>query len=181
LNYGDIEDDEIVSGDEENFVPAEDVATEVDESTEIEPVVDPDPLAEVVAAPDRVDIADMPQSEPINAVPIEQTQFGIEEKPKPQTSAWQRILNLFGGSSDVTARLNKLTHAIEDAPEASVNYVLRAELYMHLREYALAQTDFQRGYELADLQFDMADWGLLEQAMRDRALTGLDKVKRRLR
>ena len=79
------------------------------------------------------------------------------------------------------ARLNHLTQAIDDNPEAYVNYVLRAELYMQIREYALAHADFQRAYDLSDTQFELADWGFLEQAIRDRALAGLEKVQRRLR
>ena len=66
-------------------------------------------------------------------------------------------------------------------PESPVNYVLRAEVYTDLREYALAQADFQRAIELAQVQFELADWGFLDQAMRDRAVTGLEKVQRRLR
>jgi hypothetical protein len=103
-------------------------------------------------------------------------------KVQPQLTGWQRVQSIFFGSSaDTAARLNNLTQAVEDAPDSAVNYVLRAEVYMDLREYALAQADFQRAVDLAQVQFELADWGFLDQAMRDRAVTGLEKVQRRLR
>ena len=84
------------------------------------------------------------------------------------------------GPADMSARLESLTQAVAEAPESAANYVLRGELYMELREYALAQSDFQSAYEIAEAHFEIADWGFLEQAMRDRAVAGLDKVQRRL-
>ena len=193
MNYGDRDGSEIISGDEGNLVPVENLSVEAnDESgleSTLEPIADPIPASELVdeSAAVALEVAgaavDEPKPEPNN--PVEPA-FGVTEQQivvdQTQPSGWQRIRSfLLGGSADAASRLNKLTQAIEDAPEASVNYVLRAELYMDLREYALAQADFQRAYELSDTQFELADWGLLEQAMRDRALTGLDKVKRWLR
>jgi len=122
-------------------------------------------------------------SEPLPSTPdVVENAVSEKETLKPaQSSGWQRVRSFFiGGSADDIGRLNNLTQAIEDAPESAVNYVLRAELYMNMREYALAQLDFQRAYELAETQFELADWGLLDQVMRDRALTGLEKVQRRL-
>lgn len=159
------ESSEIVSGDEGNFTPIEDVVNS-------DSVVN-----EVIETPvDQAAVTDLPYEED---VPKEQATLQL---PKQQVSGWQRLRQLFGGgSADIPNRMQHLTQAIEDAPDSPVNYVLRAELYVKIREYALAQADFQRAYELADVQFELADWGLVDQVMRDRALAGLEKVKRRLR
>lgn len=169
--------DEVVSSsnssdfevDEQQFVPELEIQSDVPSDTPVEQVVEV-------------------QSDDILAVdaPYEAQEAVVEQKtlqlPKQQVSGWQQILRFFLGSfAEDIARINNLTQAIEDAPESSVNYVLRAELYMKIREYALAQLDFQRAYELSETNFELADWGLVEQVMRDRALTGLEKVQRRLK
>jgi hypothetical protein len=108
----------------------------------------------------------------------------IIEKPKrkemPAVPVWKRLRRWFlPNRDDVLLRLDELTDAIAMSPEAVSNYVLRGELYLELREGELAEADFQRGYELAEAQFEAADWGLMEQVMRDRALAGLQRVGRR--
>jgi len=202
LNHGDTDDTEIVSGDEDNLTPIEDIPMEANSGLTVEQmgesaVQDSQP-SEVVDqsatfAPEH-EMAD--EQQPVEThsdwqspvaeqpvIPVETiSEVSEPEKVKPQPNGWQQIRNFFfGGSAGDAARLSNLTQSIEDAPESAVNYILRAELYMGLREYALAQTDFQRAVELADTQFELADWGVLDQVMRDRALTGLDKVQRRLR
>ena len=90
---------------------------------------------------------------------------------------WEQMWRWFApGRGEIMTRLNELTDAIAMSPEAPSNYVVRGELYMELREYELAEADFQRGFELAQTQFETADWGVMEQVMRDRALAGLEKV-----
>lgn len=124
-------------------------------------------------APDVVDVPDVVE-------PVFNVQEPVEVVTPP--SFWQRLQRLFVGSpTDVAARLEQLTRAINDSPDAAVNYVLRGEVYMDMGEYALAHADFQRGYEIAEAHFEIADWGLLDQALRDRALAGLNKAQRRLR
>lgn len=111
-------------------------------------------------------------AEPINETP--------KRKIRPAVPVWERLRRWFIPSrDDMMLRLDELTDAIALSPEAAANYVLRGELYLELREYELAEADFQRGYELAEAQFEAADWGLMEQVMRDRALAGLQKVGRR--
>jgi hypothetical protein len=196
LNHGDTDDTEIVSGDEGDLTPIHDIADpEIEEvANSVEAYMPP---SEVEDQPSTEIVENEPTDEPplIETHPEWRSSVAEEqvilvetssevpepEKVKSQPTGWQQIRNFFfGGSADVTARLNNLTQSIEDAPESAVNYVLRAELYMGLREYALAQADFQRASELAEVQFELADWGLLDQVMRDRALAGLDKVQRRL-
>jgi tetratricopeptide (TPR) repeat protein len=77
-------------------------------------------------------------------------------------------------------RLESLSHAVEMHPEEPANYVLRGEVYYQLREYALAETDFRRGLELAAEQVEANRWGFVAQALQDRALNGLEKTRRRL-
>jgi len=182
LNHGDTDDSEIVSGDEGDLTPIEDISEFNDIGSE--------PVVDIVASEGKI-VAQQPheahadwQPQVINEAPIivETLSETVEpQKVKDQPSNWQRIRGLFSGGADVGGRLNSLTQAIEDAPESAVNYVLRAELYMSVHEYALAQADFQRAIDLAETQFELDDWGLLDQAMRDRAIAGMEKVQRRLR
>lgn len=200
MNHSDTDDTEIISGDEGDPTPIHDIAVDANANPELEPVVEPvieyqpPPETEVVDQPEILtndsEIAEQPpqpetnfdwQSQTPNEESLVPESF-TPEKVKPQLTGWQQIRSFFfGGSAAEAVRLNNLTQSIEDAPESAVNYVLRAELYMGLREYALAQSDFQRAIEVAEIQFELADWGLLDQVTRDRALTGLDKVQRRLR
>lgn len=202
MNHGDTDDTEIVSGDQGDLPPIHDIAVEAHDDSDLEQVLEPNSeygspsevVDEPVIAANENEIGE-PQppadihndwqspvvEEPLVSVEIVSEAFE-PEKVKLQPTGWQRVRDFFfGGPADMTARLNNLTRAIEDAPESAVNCVLRAELYTGLREYALAQADFQRAIELAETQFELADWGLLDQVMRDRALVGLDKVQRRLR
>lgn len=204
LSSNSAEDAEIVDGGEGNLAPVHDMDVEAslneaaavetaeqhsdvtstfesseiipgddNQSPPIEDVVNSDAVIETPV--DQAAVIDLPNEED---VPKEQVTLQL---PKQQVSGWQRFRQLLGGgSADIANRMQHLTQAIEDAPDSPVNYVLRAELYMKVREYALAQADFQRAYELADVQFELADWGLVDQVMRDRALAGLEKVKRRL-
>jgi len=202
LNHGDTDDTEIVSGDEGDLTPIHDIAIGADDNSGIEEGVEPtaviSPPSEMVDQPatvaDEGDISE-PQSQtetnvdwqsPLVEEPLVVLETVSEvsepEKVKSRPNGWQQVRNFFfGGSANVSARLNNLTQTIEEVPESAVNYVLRAEAYMDLREYALAQANFQRAIELAETQFELADWGLLDQVMRDRALIGLEKVRRRLR
>lgn len=174
MNHGDTDDTEIVSGDEGELTPIEDIS-EANSVSGAEPGI-----MGVVNEGENIP----PQPQVVHEAPIvvETVSETVEPlKVKAQPTGWERIRGLFSGGADVGARLNSLTQAIEDAPDAAVNYVLRAELYVSVHEYALAQTDFQRAIDLAETQFELDDWGLLDQAMRDRAIAGMEKVQRRLR
>lgn len=158
-----IEDTEVIETDVDNLSPVDEIELPAGEDVAITDI-----------APDAVYV-------PLPPIPIEEVQE-ITPTPAPRSGVWQRLRGLFMGSpTDAAARLEQLTRAIENSPDTAVNYVLRGEVYMDMREYALAHADFQRGYSVAEAQFEIADWGFLEQAMRDRALAGLDKAQRRLR
>ena len=104
-----------------------------------------------------------------------------DEYKKPSDSVWIKIRRIIFGDADQAAeRIRHLDAAIENAADTPANYVLRGELYLNLREYALARRDFQRAHELSEAQFQQSDWGLMAQAMEDRALIGLQTVEKKL-
>lgn len=99
----------------------------------------------------------------------------------PTPTVWQQIRALFLPDRALAARrINDLNRAIDASPDAAGNYVLRGEVYFESQEYELALADFEQGLELAQKQFDESDWGFVAQAVRDRALTGLQKTARKL-
>jgi tetratricopeptide (TPR) repeat protein len=79
------------------------------------------------------------------------------------------------------ARLGALTEQIAVYPNAAANYVLRGELYARAGEYALAEADFVKALALTAAQLPRTDWGLVEQAIQDRAEHGLRRVRRHVR
>jgi tetratricopeptide (TPR) repeat protein len=83
--------------------------------------------------------------------------------------------------SKLDQRLVDLAHAIATYPDAAVNYVTRGELYLHLGEFALAAADLRQGLALAQAEMDARAWGIVAQAMQERALKGLEQAERRLK
>lgn len=73
-------------------------------------------------------------------------------------------------------RVRQLDRAIAHTPDAPVNYVLRGEVRLKLRQRAEAADDFQTALALADRAFADSDWGLVAQALSDRALMGLRRA-----
>lgn len=102
-----------------------------------------------------------------------------DTEPAP-VGLWQRLREMLGGNRQgrLTRRLDALTEAIAASPESATNYVLRGEVFYQLGEYALAVTDFEFALRLATDQFDRRHWGIVSQAMRDRALDGLMQAAR---
>jgi hypothetical protein len=111
----------------------------------------------------------------------------LPEAKAPGEVFWARIRRaLFGGTNRADdagfiARVRGLDQAIEATPDTPGTYVLRGELYLRAKEYALAEADFRAAYELAVQQFERSDWGIMAQAMQDRALAGLRTAEKRLR
>lgn len=75
-----------------------------------------------------------------------------------------------------TERLIALSRAIERHPESPANYVVRGELFLEIGQQARAAEDFQMALVLAEAQFANDDWGLVSQALQDRALAGLSRI-----
>ncbi len=118
--------------------------------------------------------------EPV-VIPEDDGEFS-ERRSESYGTPWERIKSLFGGGSgeSLTRRLIALDERIDAEPEAAGNYVLRGELFLHLRDYERAYADFQRGLERAQVEYASSDWGIVAQAMQDRALMGLARAERKL-
>jgi tetratricopeptide (TPR) repeat protein len=80
----------------------------------------------------------------------------------------------------IEARLIALDESIARAPDSAAAYVLRGELYLEARCFAAARDDFARALRLAEAQYRASDWGVVAQAMRDRAADGLARASRGL-
>jgi hypothetical protein len=102
----------------------------------------------------------------------------LEEKPKRQSPLRGLSRLIFGQPVSDDTRLRELSLAIIEYPRSPSNYVLRGELYLHYREYARAEADFRRALLLAAEQVETQSWGILAQAMQDRALAGWRQAAR---
>lgn len=78
------------------------------------------------------------------------------------------------------ARLEALDACIAQQPASAAPYVLRGEVHLARGSYALAAQDFEKGLALAQAQLAAEAWGLIAQALQDRALQGLERAQRRL-
>ncbi len=100
----------------------------------------------------------------------------------PRPSLWDQLRELFRNDrGTLIDRIADVDRAIELAPNAAGNYVLRGELYLESREYELAAADFEYGLELAQADYETSSWGLVAQAVQDRALNGLQKAARKMK
>ena len=84
-----------------------------------------------------------------------------------------RLGHWIGLSAPSEQKLEALSQSIRHDPDAPSAYVLRGELYLKQKHYHLAKADFERAISLTDDMVHAARWGLVAQAMRDRALQGL--------
>jgi tetratricopeptide (TPR) repeat protein len=97
------------------------------------------------------------------------------------SSFWSMLQHwLFPSIEERTAyyreRLDTLDYSIERYPDTPSSYVLRGELYLEAGFYELAAKDFTIALELADQELKTSDWGVVAQAMRDRARSGLERA-----
>ena len=76
-------------------------------------------------------------------------------------------------------RHRALSDKLELMPDSSTYYVLRGELLAEHGDVVRARSDFDKAVELAENIDPARKWGLLEQAMRDRALQGIDLLEGR--
>ena len=78
---------------------------------------------------------------------------------------------------DFYRRYRELSDLIDESPDTMNVIVLRGELNLERGDYERAKTDFERALELAQ-DFDQAKgWLVMEQVMRDRALSGLQLAR----
>lgn len=116
--------------------------------------------------------------------------FASDEVPEDKiktypSTVWQivrRLFFMFPGEKRAQRqeRMRELTQAIEHYPETAVNYLLRGELHIEMKQYDLAQEDLEMALELAEQRFDEERWGLTAQSIMDRAKHGLQLIKRYL-
>ncbi|MBK8134960.1 MAG: hypothetical protein KA401_01330 [Anaerolineae bacterium] len=93
-------------------------------------------------------------------------------------TVWQRVLSWILPTDaekrvGQDERLHELTRALERDPESAASYVSRGEVLVQIGEYNAAARDFRRALGLAEAQFKTQTWGVVAQAVRDRALRGL--------
>jgi hypothetical protein len=62
-------------------------------------------------------------------------------------------------------------------PESAASYVSRGEAYLEAGEPDAAAVDFRQALALAEAQFKTETWGIVAQAVRDRALRGLQQAQ----
>lgn len=72
-------------------------------------------------------------------------------------------------------QIDDLSDAIEDAPDAPGNYVLRGEAWLACGEIARARADFEAALSRAVDALQASEWGYLVQAYYDRAAAGLQR------
>jgi tetratricopeptide (TPR) repeat protein len=106
------------------------------------------------------------------------------QKPSFWRWLWQRLWPQKPQREALYRRFAERLHDLDDAivmhPEAASNYVLRGEIYLQLREYALARQDFERACERITEQLEQDRWGLVAQSLQDRAQHGLETALRNL-
>ncbi|MGQ9889428.1 MAG: hypothetical protein ACUVSX_13190 [Aggregatilineales bacterium] len=100
--------------------------------------------------------------------------------PSPPRGWWARLRDGLTRTGGADRRLAALQAAIRSNPNAPANYLLRAELYTQLGESALALADFERAQALAASALAADRWGVVNQALRDRAAIGAAQAARRL-
>ena len=124
-----------------------------------------------------------------DAAEQQQTAFDVDVAPMSasthQPSWWQVIVQRLTAIVNPQAvnyddALIELDDAIALNPDAAVNYVLRGEIYMKLKNNTLAAADFEHALSLTAESVENSDWGFLEQVMQDRARQGLRRVLPRL-
>ncbi len=74
-------------------------------------------------------------------------------------------------------RYRALSAAIDEVPDCMANYVLRGELSLEHGDGARARADFAAALTLAEALDASQGWLIVEQALRDRALYGLERAR----
>ncbi len=117
-----------------------------------------------------VDQDDLSVTQPVELVAVE---------PVPVEPPLSLMDRLFGRGRS-RRRLHDLSNAIDLHPDSPTNYVLRGELYLNVGEAALAEADFRQALSLAQADYGTSRWGVVAQAVQDRARAGLTKAHGRI-
>ncbi len=76
------------------------------------------------------------------------------------------------------ARIHQLTRALSREPGSAASYISRGEVYLEAGDSQAAAADFRQALALAETQFKTDTWGVVAQAVRDRALQGLQQARK---
>jgi tetratricopeptide (TPR) repeat protein len=117
-------------------------------------------------------------TERIDMGALHPTEWTVDEEAAP--GLLRRMIGWVFPLENADTRLTHLSQAITTYPDAPTNYLLRGELYLQHHEYAQAIADFHRAVELASAQMETDRWGLMAQAVQDRALAGLRKAQKKI-
>jgi hypothetical protein len=109
---------------------------------------------------------------------------GVMSAPVAPPTWWQTVMALVWPTAEQVAathrqRLASLDATIQRYPESPSAYLLRAELALEQGLLDLAESDFRRAQTLASAEAHGAVWGMVGQAVQDRAVEGLAQVARR--
>lgn len=99
-----------------------------------------------------------------------------------EPSVWERLtarLNFSAADrqNQQMERIQSLTRAISRDPACAATVLCRAESYLEADDLRSAAADFRQVLALAEVQFKTETWGVVAQAIRDRAFRGLQHVQ----
>lgn len=99
-----------------------------------------------------------------------------------EPSIWERLtawLNLSAADRQnrQMERIQNLTRAISRGPASAALYVCRGESYLEAGDLSSAAADFRQALALAEVQFKTETWGVVAQALRERAFLGLQQAQ----
>ena len=99
-----------------------------------------------------------------------------------EPSVWERLTGWLNPSpverqNRQMERIQSLTRAIARDEASAALYVCRGESYLEAGDLTSASADFRQALALAEVQFKTETWGLVAQALRDRAFRGLQQVQ----
>lgn len=126
-----------------------------------------------------------PQVPGMEAAPSERHDEGQAGEPVQRGRFWRWLAEQVPGTAARRERLLSdlvaLNRAIKDAPDSPANFMLRGEIYLRLWYNQRALADFQMARQLAADEMETRRWGLIAQAVGDRAAQGARTAERRLR
>jgi tetratricopeptide (TPR) repeat protein len=99
----------------------------------------------------------------------------IEQRP----SFLDQVRRWLGAEERLAEQLADLDEAVERFPQAASNYVFRGELFLRAGIHDAAVADLERALELAEQHLKNDDWGVIAQALSDRAQRSLKIARRR--
>ena len=99
-----------------------------------------------------------------------------------EPSVWQRLTPWLNPSAAdrqnrQMERIQSLTRAISRDPASAALYLCRGESYLEADDRVSAAADFRQALALAEVQFKTETWGVVAQALRDRAFRGLQHAQ----